>query len=65
MRVIVFGATGMVGRGALRKCLLDPGIERVLAVVRSVPGQKHDKLSELVQRDLTISRASWTNCRAT
>ncbi|MDP9000986.1 MAG: epimerase, partial [Myxococcota bacterium] len=42
-----------------------PGIERVLAVVRSVPGQKHDKLSELVQRDLTISRASWTNCRAT
>ena len=30
MRVIRFGATGMVGQGVLRECLLDPGVERVL-----------------------------------
>jgi hypothetical protein len=30
MRVILCGATGMVGRGVLRECLLDPGVERVL-----------------------------------
>jgi len=29
MKVILFGATGMVGQGVLRECLLDPGVERV------------------------------------
>ena len=24
MNVVIFGATGMVGQGALRECLLDP-----------------------------------------
>jgi len=32
MKVILFGATGMVGQGILRECLLDPDIESVLAV---------------------------------
>ena len=35
MRVIVFGASGMVGQGVLRECLLDPGVESVLTVGRS------------------------------
>ena len=35
MKVILFGATGMVGQGVLRECLLDSGIESVLAVGRS------------------------------
>jgi uncharacterized protein YbjT (DUF2867 family) len=30
MKVILFGATGMVGQGVLRECLLDPEVERVL-----------------------------------
>ena len=34
MRVIIFGATGMVGQGVLRECALDPEVETVLAVVR-------------------------------
>ncbi len=53
MNVIIFGATGMVGQAALRESLLDPGVERVLAVGRSPTGQKHDKLRELVLADLT------------
>ena len=32
MKVIMFGATGMVGQGVLRECLLDPGIESVLEI---------------------------------
>ena len=28
MKVILFGASGMVGQGVLRECLLDPGVER-------------------------------------
>lgn len=51
MKVILFGATGMVGQGALRECLLDPGVEAVLAVGRRATGQSHPKLREIVQRD--------------
>jgi uncharacterized protein YbjT (DUF2867 family) len=47
MKVILFGATGMVGQGVLRECLLDPEVERVLAVVRQATGRRHQKLVEL------------------
>lgn len=48
MKVILFGATGMVGQGVLRECLLDPGIEGVLAVGRSPAGRRHAKLREIL-----------------
>jgi uncharacterized protein YbjT (DUF2867 family) len=51
MKVILFGATGMVGQGVLRECLLDPGIESVLAIGRSLSGQRHAKLREIVHDD--------------
>ncbi|WP_338829333.1 epimerase [Bradyrhizobium sp. 27S5] len=47
MKIILFGATGMVGQGVLRECLLDGGVERVLAVGRSLTGQRNAKLVEL------------------
>lgn len=47
MKVIIFGATGMVGQGALRECLADPRVERVLAVGRTPLDQHHPKLQEL------------------
>jgi uncharacterized protein YbjT (DUF2867 family) len=52
MKIILFGATGMVGQGALRECLLDPGVETVLSVGRGGTGQRHPKLEELVVPDL-------------
>ncbi|CAN5556305.1 epimerase [soil metagenome] len=52
MKVLLFGATGMVGQGVLRECLLDPGVERVLSVGRSASGQQHAKLQDLVVKDL-------------
>jgi uncharacterized protein YbjT (DUF2867 family) len=52
MKVIVFGATGMVGQGVLRECLLDPEVESVLVVGRSPTGRPHEKLRELTQKDL-------------
>jgi uncharacterized protein YbjT (DUF2867 family) len=48
MKVVLFGATGMVGQGVLRECLLDSGVETVLAVGRSSSGQRHAKLREIV-----------------
>ena len=53
MKVVLFGATGMVGQGVLRECLLDPDVENVLAVVRSATGQKHEKLREILHEDFT------------
>ena len=53
MKIILFGATGMVGQGVLRECLLAPDVERVLVIGRSATGQKHDKLRELVHADFT------------
>ena len=55
MRVILFGATGMVGQGVLRECMLDRRVEAVLSVVRrpSGPslGRKSEKVTELVTDD--------------
>jgi uncharacterized protein YbjT (DUF2867 family) len=48
MKVILFGATGMVGQGVLRECLLDADVESVLAVGRSPTGQTNAKLREIV-----------------
>src|SRR3984885_15772047 len=54
MKVILFGATGMVGQGVLRECLLDPGIESVLAVGRSpLRAPPQPKLREILQKDFT------------
>jgi len=53
MKVILFGATGMVGQGVLRECLLDPEVESVLSIGRTATGQRHEHLHELVHKDLT------------
>ena len=52
MKVILFGATGMVGQGVLRECLRDDSVENVLAVGRSSTGLTHPKLRELILKDL-------------
>lgn len=51
MKVILFGATGMVGQGVLRECLLDPDVETVLAIGRTPTGQNHAKLREITHAD--------------
>lgn len=52
MKVVVFGASGMVGQGVLRECLLDPEIDVVLAVGRSPTGRPHAKVREILHEDL-------------
>ncbi|MGC5568292.1 NAD-dependent epimerase/dehydratase family protein [Streptomyces sp. FR-108] len=53
VKVILFGATGMVGRGVLRECLRDAAVESVLVIGRSTVGVTHPKLREIVRADLT------------
>ena len=52
MKLILFGATGMVGAGALREALADPDVEAVLSIGRRSSGVQHPKLRELVLADL-------------
>ncbi len=52
MRVVMFGATGMIGQGVLRECLLDTGVEQVLAVGRTPTGRRDAKLHDLVAPDV-------------
>jgi len=52
MRVIIFGATGMVGQGVLRECLADPQVESILIVGRSSSGVENPNVREIVQPDL-------------
>jgi uncharacterized protein YbjT (DUF2867 family) len=53
MKVVVFGASGMVGHGVLRACLLDDGVTEVVTVGRSPLGIEHPKLHEVAHSDFT------------
>jgi hypothetical protein len=50
-RVIITGATGMVGEGVLHECLLDPSVESVLVINRKPSGKVHPKLKEIIHKD--------------
>jgi len=52
MNVLILGATGMVGQGVLRECLLDAGVTRVVTLGRTPTGESHPKLREIVHGDL-------------
>jgi uncharacterized protein YbjT (DUF2867 family) len=51
MKVLLFGATGMVGQGVLRECLFDPGVQQILSIVRTPTNQQNPKLRELIHTD--------------
>ena len=52
MKVLIFGATGMVGGAALRECLQAADVELVQTVGRTPTGQKHAKLQEVVHAEM-------------
>jgi hypothetical protein len=51
LKVIITGATGMVGEGVLLECLEHPAIEQVLIVNRKHYDAKHLKLRECIVPD--------------
>lgn len=51
MKVLIFGATGMVGMGALLECLDDERVERVLLVSRHPIDVSHPKVHEILHKD--------------
>ncbi|MDP2386635.1 MAG: epimerase [Bacteroidota bacterium] len=51
IKVIVTGATGMVGEGVLHECLLHRDVEEVLVISRKPCEVKHPKLKEIIHKD--------------
>ena len=68
MKLILFGATGMVGAGVLREALADSSVEAVLSISRRPTGVSHAKLRELLLPDLfdvaavESQLAGWDGC---
>lgn len=53
MNVVIFGASGMIGRGAAIECLADARVRSVVVVGRSPCGIAHPRLREIVHRDFS------------
>jgi uncharacterized protein YbjT (DUF2867 family) len=52
VKVVIFGASGMVGGSALRACCLDPDVTQVLVIARRPVGVSDPKVHELLVRDV-------------
>jgi uncharacterized protein YbjT (DUF2867 family) len=53
MKIVIFGATGMVGRGVLLESLDSESVASVLVVGRRPVGLEHPKLREILHDDFT------------
>ena len=51
MKIMITGATGLVGEGVLLVCLENPAVSEVLSISRKPSGRKHSKLKELILKD--------------
>lgn len=51
MRILITGATGLVGQGVLRECLKAPDVEHVAVLGRRATGTQSSRLDELVCPD--------------
>lgn len=53
MNVLIFGATGMIGRGVLLECLRDSAVDLVVTLGRKPAGSLDGKLREIIHHDFT------------
>lgn len=48
LKVIITGATGMVGEGILQECIANPKVEKILLINRKPSGYVHAKIEEII-----------------
>ena len=53
VRVLLMGASGMIGQGVLRECLLDPDVQSVVSIVRTPAAHQHPNLREIVHKNFS------------
>lgn len=51
LKVIISGATGMIGEGVLIECLNHPDVTEVLVINRKSGNVSHPKLKEIIHSD--------------
>ncbi|AZB18089.1 NAD-dependent epimerase/dehydratase family protein [Chryseobacterium indologenes] len=51
IKIILTGATGMVGEGVLMECLENPNVSEILSISRKPSGKTHPKLKEYIISD--------------
>lgn len=67
MRVVLTGATGMIGSGTLIECLEHPDVESVLVIGRRSCGTSDPRVTEVLHDDFTDYEAvadQWAGCDA-
>jgi uncharacterized protein YbjT (DUF2867 family) len=52
MKVLVFGATGMLGQAVVRECLCDASVSQVIVVSRRATNITDPKLVEIIEADI-------------
>jgi len=52
MKILIFGATGMVGQGVLRECLRDPRVKMAVVIGRTHTDKTDPKLREILHEDM-------------
>ncbi|AQX13687.1 epimerase [Elizabethkingia meningoseptica] len=53
LKVIITGATGMVGEGVLQECINSPKVEKILLINRKPSGYTHPKIEELLHSNFS------------
>ncbi|MGH1517532.1 NAD-dependent epimerase/dehydratase family protein [Chryseobacterium sp. JK1] len=53
MKIIITGATGLVGEGVLLVSLQNPDVKEILVIGRKLLNRKHHKLKELIVKDFS------------
>lgn len=53
LKVILTGATGMIGEGVLYECINHPEIEKITVITRKSTGYKHPMLTEIIHNDFS------------
>lgn len=53
LKVIIFGSTGMVGKGVLYECIDSENVESILLINRSSLGIESKKVKEILHNDFT------------
>lgn len=53
LKLIITGASGMVGNGILHVCLDHPGVEKILVINRKSIGISNPKLEEIIHQDFS------------
>ncbi|QEC45741.1 NAD-dependent epimerase/dehydratase family protein [Pseudobacter ginsenosidimutans] len=51
LKVLITGASGMVGEGVLLECLQHPSVAEILVITRRTTGIQHPKLTEIIHKD--------------